>query len=406
MKYSFEAFERSGKVVRGTVEAGSEGEATEKLRVQGLFVSTLTDARASVRRAGARMSSVKRLRALSMVTRQMSLLIATGTTVVEALRAVERQVKDAKVRATLSQVRTKVEEGAGLCEAMMAHPELFDPVSCSLIQAGESGGTMETMLDRLAGLARQQEKLVSSVIGAMVYPALLIVVSVAVLILMLTFVLPRFTDMFDALDAPLPATTQMLMSLSGVLRSYWFVIVPGLGVLGFGAWRFSQSDRGRAVVGRWALRLPVVGKIAISLIVARMVRLLGVLVDAKVPLLDALSLTRASVSSGHFAGLLDRASEAVSSGETLASAFERDELVPSSVSESIGNGERSGRLGAVLTSLAEFMDEDNDVVVRSLSSIIEPAILVVLGVVVGFVAISMFLPLFDLTTMTQGGPKQ
>ncbi len=403
MKYVFEAFDRAGKVVRGSVEAGSESEATEKLRSQGMFVSSVQEYSAGHARGKMRLPSVKRLRALAMVTRQMSLLIATGTTVVDALAAVERQVKDQKVRQTISAVRSRVEEGASLSEAMGAHPELFDTVSCSLIHAGETGGGMEGMLERLAGLARQQEKLVSSVIGSMVYPLLLIVVSVSVIVLMMTFVLPRFTEMFEALDAPLPATTQLLMTVSDFMRTYWMGIIPAIGIGGFVAWRAIGTDKGRERAEKVLLRMPGIGKIVISLVVARMVRLLGVLIEARVPLLEALELTRASVQSRHFCALLEGAAERVSQGETLSSAFEGDALVPVSVSESIGNGEKSGRLGNVMSSLAEFMDEDNEVVVRSLSSIVEPVILVVLGVVVGFVAISMFLPLFDLTSMTQQG---
>lgn len=404
MKLSYDAFDRSGKLVRGMIECSSREEAVAKLHEDGLYVSEFrTGGGGHQSGPKASLPSIKRLKGLSLVSRQLALLISTGTPIVEALRAIERQVADPKWRAVLGDVRGRVEDGSPLSEAMGAHPKMFDAVARSLVHAGEAGGTLEEMLRRLAMLSRQQEKLVASVMGSMLYPAVLIVVSVGVLILMLTFVLPKFTTMFEALDAPLPATTQFLMVLSEGLRSYWWAVPPALAAMGIGAWRLMTTHSGRQKL-EWALlHGPLVGKIAQSLMVARLVRMLGVLLEAKVPLLESLQLTRESIPSGHFKDLLSRAETDVSQGESLSSAFARDGFIPAAVAESMQNGERTGRLGSVLSSLGDFMDEDNELVVRSLSSIIEPVILIGLGVLVGFVAISMFLPLFDLTTMTQAG---
>jgi type II secretory pathway component PulF len=404
MKLSYEAFDRSGKLVRGVIECSSREEAAGKLHEEGLYVSEFRAggvAEESAPRSS--LPSIKRLKGLSLVARQLALLISTGTPIVEALRAIERQVADPKWRVVLSDVRARVEDGSPLSEALAAHPKSFDAVARSLVHAGEAGGTLEEMLRRLATLTRQQEKLVATVMGSMLYPAVLIVVSVAVLVLMLTYVLPKFTSMFEALDAPLPATTQFLMVLSDGLRSYWWAVPPALVGLGFVAWQMLTTDGGRRKI-EWALlHGPLVGKIARSLMVSRMVRMLGVLLEAKVPLLEALQLARESIPCRHFKNLLSRAETDISQGESLSTAFARDGFVPASVAESIQNGERTGRLGNVLASLGDFMDEDNELIVRSLSTIIEPVILIGLGILVGFVAISMFLPLFDLTTMTQQG---
>lgn len=404
MKLAYDAFDRSGKLVRGTIECSSREDATAQLHDKGLYVSEFRSGDGTaIEGPRASMPSIKRLKGLSLVSRQLALLISTGTPIVESLRAIERQVIDPKWRAVLADVRGRVEDGTPLSEAMAAHPKSFDAVARSLVHAGEAGGTLEEMLRRLATLTRQQEKLVASVMGSMMYPAMLIVVAVGVLVLMLTYVLPKFTGMFETLDAPLPATTQFLLVLSNGLRFYWWAVPPALCLIGFIVWRLIGTHSGRRKI-EWALlHGPLVGKIARSLMVARLVRMLGVLLEAKVPLLEALELTRESIPSRHFKALLSRAETEISQGESLSAAFARDPMIPSSVAESMSNGERTGRLGSVLSSLGDFMDEDNDLIVRSLSSIIEPVILIGLGILVGFVAISMFLPLFDLTTMTEGG---
>ncbi len=405
MKIAYEAFDRAGKVVNGTIECSTRDEATAKLHEQGLFVSSLTtDSGAGAAAEKVSLPSIKRLKGLSLVSRQLALLISTGTPIVEALGTIERQVADVKWQAVLADVRGRVEDGTPLSEALAAHPKMFDAVALSLVHAGETGGNLEQMLRRLAAVTRQQEKLAASIMGSLLYPAVLVVVSAGVLILMLTYVLPKFTSMFDALDAPLPGTTQFLLYLSDALRSYWWAFPPAIAGIGFLGWKTIGTAKGRSRFEWFLLRGPIVGKISRALMVAKMVRMLGVLLEAKVPLLEALQLTQESMPSRHFKELLARAETDISQGESLSGAFSRDGMVPPSVSESINNGERTGKLSEVLTSLGDFMDEDNELTVRSLSTIIEPVILIALGVLVGFIAISMFLPLFDLTTMTQGGP--
>ncbi|GAB4383745.1 MAG: type II secretion system F family protein [Phycisphaerales bacterium] len=405
MRLSFEAYDRSGRTVTGSIEASSMEEARAKLRQKGMFVTELTAGAKAVVTTGFSMPSLKRLKGMSLLARQLSLLISTGTPLVDAMKAVERQTKDARWKSAVSDMRARVEDGAPLSEAMAAHPTLFSPVACSLVRAGETGGGLEHMLDRMARLARQQEKVSSAVLGSLLYPAVLTTISLIVLVLMLTFVLPRFATMFEALDAPLPATTRILLSIGESMRQYWWCVPLVMLAAGFGIFKLVTSPRGRLMLENAALDAPMIGKIFRSLLVSRIVRLLGVLLEAKVPLLEALHLTEQSIPSHRYAALLARASEQVARGESLSDTLADDPGIPDSIVESIANGERSGRLGSVLCSLAEFMDEDNEVLVKTLSSIIEPIILVGLGIVVGFVAISMFLPLFDLTTMTQGTPK-
>jgi type II secretory pathway component PulF len=224
-----------------------------------------------------------------------------------------------------------------------------------------------------------------------------------VLIVLLTFVLPRFAELFKSLDTPLPPTTRGLMWLSAFLRTYWWLV--GLGAVGAatGIWSFFRSTAGKRWTDSMVLRIPQFGGIVKSFATARISRLLGILLNGRVPLLEALELTRGACSNWQYAELMEGAVQAVTRGESLALALSDPRLIPPSVHEAILSGERSGQLAPLLTTLSDFMDETNDVTVRSLASVLEPLILVVLGLLVGFVAVSLFTPLFDLTAATGGG---
>jgi len=416
VKLKYEAIDSQGKSVADTVEATDAAEAIEQLRGKGLFVTTIAEAGSAAaansgagrgglwrRSAGGRLSGTKRLKNLAMFTRQLSVLVSSGTPLVQAIASLERQAKEKPWRDVLAALRTKVEEGATLSEAMAQQPGVFDPVCRSLIAAGESGGSFDTMLERLAQMTRKQMQVRSAVVGAMVYPALLIVIAMGVLALMLLFVLPRFMGLFAQLDAELPPTTQVLVSLSNALRGYWWLI-PIAAMGGFVSIRaWLNTAAGRATVDTVVLKLPMAGAIVRSFAVARITRVLGVLMAGRVPMLEALALARQTAKNVRYVALVARAEEAVTRGSTISAAFaESEDLVTPSICEAIRSGEQSGQMGALLLNIADFLDEDNEVVVKSLTSILEPLILIALGLVVGFVALSMFMPLFDLTSATHG----
>lgn len=412
MKFSFRAFDRSGKAVRETLEAASVAEADDILRKRGLFVAELVASgaggvaaadKAVSHRASRFGGRGKRLRNMAMFVRQLSVLVSTGTPMVDAISSLERPLPNGHWRNALNDIRSRIEEGSPFSVAIERHPEYFDGVARSLIAAGESGGQLDEMLKRLASLTRQQLKVRASILGALAYPSILITIATGVLAVMLFFVLPRFEGLFQALGSPLPPTTRLLMDFSAILRAYWWAVLGGMGALSFGVWSYLSSAAGRRHLHTIAVSLPLLGRVTQALITARITRVLGVLLAGRVPMLEALALTKQASGNVLFEDLLARAEELVTKGDNISAALADSPLLNRSVVEAMRSGERSGQLATVLLDVSDFLDEDNDIVLRSLSSVVEPLILIVLGVVIGFVAVSMFLPLFDLATAAQGG---
>ena len=402
MKLIYIAFDKTGRQCTNAIEAADATAAGETLRRQGLYVTKLTMRGAPVAARRRWSSKSKRLKSVAMLTRQLHSLVSCGTPLVEAMAAFERQAHAGPWQDAMKDLRTRVEQGSPLSVAMESHPDFFDPVCRSLIGAGESSGTLTVMLDRVAQITRKQLAIRNAVIGAMVYPSMLAVVAVSVLVLMLLFVIPRFGDLFKSLGVALPPTTQALLTLSEYLRSYWWAALIGIAgpIIGLKVWL--GSENGRRAVQTVILHLPQVGRIARNFATARLTRVLGMLLDSHVSVLDALSLTRESIGNHHYANLILKAEEAVTQGKNIHVAFANTDLISPGVCEAIRSGEQSGQVGQLLVHIADFLDEDNEVIVKSLTSIIEPVILVLMGLLVGTIAISMFLPLFDLTAMTKG----
>jgi type II secretory pathway component PulF len=345
----------------------------------------------------------QRRRHLLFIARQLHVLLAAGTPVVSALQGLERQTSDPLWHDAVRGVRRHVEEGSNLSAAMARYPHLFDRVFRSLIEAGETAGKLPAMLDRLVQLNTKELQMRSGILGALLYPAILFTVVVTVLCVTLTLVVPRFATLFDSLNVPIPPTTQATLLASHALRDFWWLLLLLTGGGGVGLFFWIRSAAGTAALHTAALRVPVIGRLTRSFVTARVVRLLGVLLDSHLPLLEVLELVKASAGNRHYEQLIADAGRAVGRGEPVSSAFDNPALISPSVYEALRSGEASGRIAPSLITVADFLEEENDVIVRSLTKILEPLILIVLGGLVGLLAVSMFLPLFDLTAMAGEG---
>lgn len=411
MKLAYQGYDSNGKVVCDTIEAPTSDEAKLVLRGRGLFVTSINATDNQEKESGGSGGGLLGSRAgsgvkgLTLFTRQLQVMITTGTPIVQALSALQRQTDNAVWRSTIEKLSHRVEEGVALSEAMKEHPDRFDSIYCNLVAAGEVSGKLPVMLERLSDLTRKQMQTRNTVIGALVYPSLLVVVAVGVLCLMLTMVLPRFGELFETLDLPLPPTTMALMYLSGVLTSYWWAIILAIAGVACGVYYWVQTEQGKEAIFSLMLRLPMVGKVTRSFATARIARLLGVLMDSHLPLLEVLDLIRNGTKNVHYSHLLDEAKEAVIRGEPISTAFMGSDLITPAVTEAIRSGEATGKVASSLLVMSDMIDEENEVLIKSLTGVLEPLILLAMGVLVGIMALSIFLPLFDLTAMSAGGPK-
>lgn len=398
MKFSVKGYDRSGKAISEVVEAMDRAGAAELMLRKGVFAGEIVESRAdgASRPAAAGRGGGSREN-LAGFLRQLSILVRTGTPLIDAISAIERQTGEGRWRDVIAALRARLEEGAQLSEAMGAFPKQFDGVCRSLVSAGESGGGLDAMLTRLAGMVREQQKIHKTVISAMVYPCMLIMIAVSVTATMVTFVLPRFEGLFKTLNTPLPPSTKVLMQISHAIQADWAYFLGGVVGAVVLAWLWLIRWNGWRQVLTAALRVPVLGTLLKDFSTARIARVLGVLLEGRVSMVDAIRLTRQSLSHPAYAALLGRVEEAVTRGENISAALDSGKLIRASVIEAVRSAERSGQVGAVLVALADYMDEDNALLLRTVTNMLEPLILMLLGVVVGGMAISMFLPLFDLT---------
>jgi len=407
MKFSYEAYTKTGASKNGTIEAADQREAEDKLRRKDLLVTKIHNQEVSGGKSHSKSnkSTPKKnqkntqisVKVVSEFARELSVLVSTGTPLVDAIHSLEMQASSEKLQSVLERLRLRLEEGDSLSEAMELQSEVFGPIFCSLSAAGESGGNLDVMLNRVSKLLRQEAKIRANIAGAMMYPILLTAISIVVITVMIGLVLPRFAELFESLDSELPPTTEFLMLISTILRSYWWGIIPGLVTAIGGLIFWIRSDKGRSIVEANLLKVPVLGSTLSSIQTARIFRVLGLLVESKVPILESIELTRRSVSNTLYKDLLTTAEESVTIGEPVSTAFSTGNLIVPSAVEAVRNAEQSGRMGPVMIQLADYLDEENETVIKSISSLIEPIIMIGLGVMVAFIAISMFLPLFDLT---------
>jgi type II secretory pathway component PulF len=332
----------------------------------------------------------------------MSMLLGAGTGVVPALAAVETELRGPLWGSALASVREEVEQGAALSAAMGQCPHLFDGVFRSIVAAGEATATLPEMFSRLAALSRQQLEVRNRVIAALTYPAVLCVISLAVTCVLMGFVLPRFAGLFSTLRVELPSSTVFLLNLSSLVRTHWIEtsVVAGVGLVAFSV--YIRTRAGVELIRRSMLILPGIRSVVRMLVLARICRILGLMIQSRVPLIDAISLTTDATGYPSYRNLLVRARENVSRGESMAQALADPSLMPTAVVQAVAAGEQSGKLGDALSFIADCYDEDNRHRIALVSRIIEPAILVLLGLVVGTVAVSLFIPLFDLATAAGG----
>lgn len=406
MLLTYDAVDAGGRNSSDSIEAGSVKDAVEQLRRRGLYVKKIAEPRAAARTNSPRTLSLRKrgksphlpLKPLVQVTRQVAMLLRAGSGLVPAISAVQRQRKNPDHARLLGQVVADLEDGQTLTEALRKHPRCFDAVYCAIIAAGEASGTLTEMFERLSIIVGKRRALRKKIMGALAYPALLICMCFHILLVLLFFVLPRFNAMFLQLGVETPATTQLLLDTSDLLRSYWPVaLAVALALAGGAAWAVT-SRMGQQWLSDIQLAIPILGRLRSRLIQGQIFRTMGMLLESRVDVLDTIDLVRASSRNSRFKKLFSDLQAAVTSGGRMSTSFEASGIVEPYICQAIFTGEDSGNLGGAMSFCADMLDESNEELINVVTKLIEPVILIGMGMFVGGVAISLFMPLFDLTS--------
>ncbi len=400
MQYAVEAMRTDGSTVTELIEAGDRQSAVETLREKGLIPLKLDErpdgrgARPRARSRGPRLTVGDRI----LLTRQLKMLLEAGAPLVPALEAAEYQNARPAVQAVLGRIRERVEQGDSLSAALEPEGQHFDRVFRSMVAAGEATASLPQVFARLSYLAEQQRQARKMVVGALIYPAVLTVLLTIVVLVLLFFVVPRFNILFTTLHSPLPATTKLLFGLSTMLKQTWAYILAGIAAVAVGAVVVFHLPAARTWFDRAVLTVPLVGPLAARAVLASVLRVWAATLRCHVPLLESIRLSREAVRNAVFRGMIERVEEAVSSGGRMGQALAESGLVDPVVVSALRTGEENGRLAEAVDFVSSWLDEDNTNSIHNLTRLAEPLLLAVMGLIVGFVAMALFVPLFDLAT--------
>lgn len=397
--YRYQGIDQRGKKTSGVIDADNERGARVKLRRTNVFPTVVSIEGAGVVAAGQRefrfATFLQRIKPqdMALMTRQFASLLGAGVPLVDSLNALVEQMEIPKLRSALTAVRERVTEGEKLSSALQRHPKIFDALFVNMVSAGESSGTLEQVLERLADITEAQARLRSKIVGAMTYPIIMAVVGSLLLVGLITFVIPRLIEMLLEMGVPLPLPTRFLMGLSEFFLTWWWLITLVVGGSVFGFTRWSKTAKGRALIDRKLLGLPLVGRLIRLATVARFSRTLGTLLQGGVPMLAAMDIVRNIVSNTLLKRIVEEAREAVKEGASLHEPLKRSEQFPPLALHMIAIGEKTGELERMLERVADTYEEQVDNTISSLMSLLEPLMLVLMGGMVGFIVVSVMLPM-------------
>jgi len=388
--FEWEGKDKNGKVVRGEVRAGGEAVVSASLRRQGILITKVKKRRTSGGRA------IKQ-KDIAIFTRQLSTMMRAGVPLLQAFDIVARGSTNAKMTKLITDIRNDVETGTSLSSAFRKHPLYFDALYCNLVEAGEAGGILDTLLDRLAIYQEKTMAIKNKIKSALIYPVAVMVVAFVVLAVIMLFVIPVFEDVFKSFGADLPAPTLFVIGMSKIFVNYWWAI---FGFLGGGIYFFleswKRSEKMQRTMDRLMLKVPVFGDLVNKSSVARWTRTLSTMFAAGVPLVEALDSVGGASGNAVFKDATDQIQKDVSTGASLTASMQTTGVFPTMVTQMCAIGEESGSLDAMLGKAAEFYEDEVDEAVKGLSSLMEPFIIVILGVLIGGIVVSMYLPIFKL----------
>lgn len=395
--YKYKAIDEAGKSVQGIIDADSPKGATEKLKRQGVFLSSLNEVAEGKARSLIPFKGIS-ISELAVTTRQFSTLITAGLPLEASLTALSEQTEDKRLGQALTQVKDRVSEGSSLANALGEHKDIFSDLYINIVRAGEASGTLDIVLMRLADFLEKQAALTSRVRSALIYPIFMFFIGGGVLFFTMTYVIPRIAKIFEESDSALPLMTVILVNISGFLSNNILLMLVLMPVIVIAALRFKKTKKGRMFFDRLSLKLPVFGKITTMVIISRFTRTLGTLLASGIPLLDALQIGEAVMGNEVYGQALEEVRTNVREGASLAQPLKDSGVFPPLVTRMIAVGEQTGEMEEMLVKVADIYDQQVETMVSTLTSLLEPVMIVIIGAVMGFIVFAVLLPIFNLTS--------
>jgi type IV pilus assembly protein PilC len=396
LTFTFRAVDAAGGKVVGELESDSQDSVVEALRGRGLLALEVKEKVKSADLSIDLFSRVK-IEDISLATRQLSTMISSGLALMRALTVLESQTESKKLKETLIIVRSDIQAGASLSDALAKHPKVFSELYVAMIRAGETGGFLEDALIRVADQLEAQDSLRRQVKGAMIYPSVVFTIAIGVVVAMLVFIIPVFANVLTQFGGKLPALTEIIMNASRFVRNFWYVLLVGFPALVFGFHKWKSSARGRPIWDRLRLKAPAkIGTVVHKVGLARWSRTLSSLTTAGVPMLESIDVTGRTAGNTVIEAAMHTVHDSVQGGGTIASALGREPIFPPLVTNMVRVGEETGALDTTLAKVADYYEEQVAIAVKSLTSILEPIMIMFIGSIVGFMVIAMYLPMFDL----------
>lgn len=401
--YEYEVKKNPRETVAGVLEAESRQAAVNRLREMGYHPLAIAEHKPEVAGKNAAVRRFHRIRQrdVNLFFRQLANLADAGLPLLRALTTLISETENPKMEDVLRQIRAGVQKGRTLAECLADHPKVFPAMYPNMVRAGETGGMLEEVLLRIAAFGEKSESLRNKVIGALIYPVFLVVVGITALFVLLSFVFPKLMTFFDDFNAPLPAATRIVMGICGFMSRWWWLVLCSVLFIVVAVRRYVSTSRGRFQVDKGLLKTPVFGPLAQRVEISKFARTLGTLIDNGVPILSALRIVVDILTNRALAQEVDSIHDDISEGESLNEALRRREHFPPSVVNVLAIGEESGKLGEACNRIADVYDGEVDRAVSAMTSLLEPALIIVMAFFVGFLVIAMLLPIFNVSSFIE-----
>ncbi len=425
-KFEYIALDARGQESRGVMEASNPNDVVGQLRQSGYFPTSVVEegkggggktskktqkaiqaaAAPKAKKGGMVLFQKKTVKSkiLMIFTRQLATLIDAGLPLLRGLNVLAKQEKDVTLKNTINQLADAVQGGSTFSESMAQHPKIFNKLYINMVKAGELGGVLELVLNRLAEFQEKAQKIKNKVVSAMAYPVIVLVIAMIIMLFLLTFIVPKFKQIFDEMlnGKPLPVITQYVMGASDFLKGNWYFIFGGIGVIYFVYVGIASTAGGRAAIDKIKLHIPLFGDLLRKSSISRFSRTLGTLVTSGVPILQALNITRDTAGNATIADAVTKVHDAVKEGESIVQPLEASGVFPPMVISMVDVGEETGQLPEMLLKIAEVYDDEVDNAVDAMTSLLEPIMIVLLALIVGTIVIALFMPLIDIIKGIQG----